>query len=318
MAAKLSIIIPHRGNGLGLWATIHSCESNLMRSGLDYNFVVVTNGEKKLPQDTYATVEQLKKTGRLLSHIHSEEPITPPVARQRGASAADGELLFFFDNHCLLEKQYFERAVMDYEKHGYGLLHSATVFHTGDGVHYHYRLTLDNNFWASSIKYLDNEYLPYQCAAGGHGGIVVPKKVWDDVGGYGPESLFKGYGGEELIFDLKLWMYGYKVMLDPRLIHYHYAGTRGYSRHFTDDYYVNLMVSAHVIGGEKWLYKVFHSFCDPTKSHLRLSGSSQRPWYDLLIEAYERSAQYAHEVAVRRDKDLDTLLAWFRANLIPY
>lgn len=45
---KLSIVIPSRGGPLGLWATVHSCISEL--EGLpgsvpfDYEFVIVTNG----------------------------------------------------------------------------------------------------------------------------------------------------------------------------------------------------------------------------------------------------------------------------------
>jgi hypothetical protein len=315
---KATIIIPHRGNPLGLWATIHSCESDLLRERdvkIEWNYVLVTNGEK-LPVEAVATIEQLKMTGRLLGHIHSPEPLTPPVARSKGAAIADGELLFFFDNHCLVEPRYFARAFTDYERYRYGMLHSTTIFHSGDGPHYHYQLRLEQNFWGGTTHFCESDILPYKIACGGHGGIVVPKNVWNEVGGYGPDYLFRGYGGEETIFDLKLWLYGYDVMIDPRMIHYHYAGVRGYARHYTDDYYINLMVSANVIGGEKWLYKVFNSFVDTTKNNLRVTGS--RDWYDLLIEAYERSAQYAAEVRARsKYRSLDELLEMFRSNCIP-
>jgi hypothetical protein len=124
--------------------------------------------------------------------------------------------------------------------------------------------------------------------------------------------LLQGYGGEELLFDLKAGLMGREVYLDPKLIHFHYAGDRGYSRHFTDQYYVNMLVSAHVIGGEKWLYKVFSSFVNG--GHLRLQP--ERNMYDLLINAYERSAEYATEIKARSRCSLDELLREFKKNQV--
>lgn len=311
--SDFSIVVPHRGSAMGLWLTVHSCEEELKRSPFDYNYVIVSNGEK-LPLETLAVLDQLSKGGRLLKHLHTDEPLTPPAARQRGAEVADGKYLFFFDNHCLVGKQYFERSVADFEKLGVDYLHSTTCYHASDGYHYSYQLALEYNFWAQASHMVPYcEYKPYECAAGGHGGIAIRSDLWKEVGGYGPEHLLVGYGGEELVFDLKLWRYGHKVHIDPQVMHYHYPGSRAYSRHFTDEYYTNLLVSANVVGGEKWLYKVFDSFTTPGK-HLRLRP--QKDWYDILIEAHDRSAQYAHEVNVRSERTLDELLIYFRLNQV--
>jgi hypothetical protein len=307
--SNLSIIIPHRGNALGLWATIHSCDIDLAKSKLSYNYVIVTNGEK-LSADSKGTLRQLEKSGLLLKHIHHEQPLTPPAARQVGSEVADGELLFFFDNHCLVAPGYFDRAKAVFERMpAVDMLHSTTCFYSNDGLHYHYKLKLDYNFWAESSKIAQDEVRPYRIAAGGHGGFAIRKSVWDEVGGYGPDNLFDGYGGEELAFDLKLWLLGKEVYLDPKMIHYHYTGFRGYSRHYTDDYYRNLLASAHVVGGEKWLYRVFESFIKPGQ-HLRIGP--KKNMYDLLIEAYERSAEYAHELRSKSVRSLDELLLKFR------
>jgi hypothetical protein len=308
-----TIIIPHRGSALGLWATIHSCEEDLLRSKKTYNYVIVTNGGE-FDVDTRNTLQQLEATGRLLKHLHFDEPLSPPVARQRGSAAADGELLFFFDNHCLVGRQYFDRAVLDFESEDIGLLHSTTMFHSGQGTHYQYELTLPFNFWAqSALQPYEGRHKPYRIAAGGHGAFVVRRSVWEACGGYGPESLFVGYAGEELACDLKLWRLGKEVWLDPNLSHYHYAGARGYPRHYYDDYYINLLVSAHVAGGEEWLYKLFDSFV--TKCHLRLGAAL--PMYDLLQIAHNRSAEYARLVDASSVRTLNETLAYFKANQIP-
>jgi hypothetical protein len=306
-----TIIIPHRGNPLGLWATIHSCESDLERTKFNYNYVIVTNGEE-LPEETRSTLLHLQKAGRLLKHEHSDAPLSPPEAREVGVRIADGKLLFFFDNHCLVSPRYFERAVLDFEKPEIDVLHSTTRFYTGDVTCYHYCLRLDYNFWAAAATMPLSWCKPYQIAAGGHGGFVVRQEAWQDLGGYGPASLLRGYGGEELIFDLKAGLLGKKVFLDPRLIHYHYTGNRGYTRHYTDEYYVNMLVSAHVIGGEKWMYRVLDSFIN--KGHLRI-GAKQN-MFDLVMAAYERSAEYAQHVAKSARCDLDELLKEYRRNQV--
>jgi hypothetical protein len=310
--SAFTIVIPARGNPLGLWATIHSCEEDLSKAGFDYNYVIVTNGERN-PPETRVTIEELRRSGRLLKHVHSEEPLTPPAARRLGVEESDGKLLFFFDNHCLVSRDYFKRAVLDFEHYNMDVLHSATVFQKGSGTTYHYHLSLEYNFWGRTYGIPQDELRPYLAACSGHGGFAVRREVWDALDGYGPDSVLSGYGGEETIFDLKAWRYGFKVHIDPKLVHYHYPGARGYSRHFTDDYYRNLLTSALVIGGEKWMYKVFHSFATDT-THMRANFKGE--WYDVLTDAYTRGAEYARHVDANSKMSLDELLLWFRTNQV--
>jgi hypothetical protein len=298
---------------LGLWSTLHSCEEDLQGIDLAHNYVVVTNGCELLPEEKQ-TLAYLRRDGLLLEHVHSDEALSPPVARQRGAAVADGDLLFFFDNHCLVGKRYFERAVADFDHVGCDMLHSSTRFYAGDFIHYQYRLMLDYNFWGDSQFEPSYEYKPYTIAAGGHGGFVVRRDVWNDAGGYGPEELLKGYGGEELLFDLKMWRLGHNNYIDPKLIHWHYTGDRGYTRHYTDEYYVNMMVTAHVIGGETWLYRLYDSFAN--RSHLRIRP--QKTMYELLEDAYNRSAQYAKELDSKAQYSLDELLVKFRLEQVAH
>ena len=304
-----TIIIPHRGNSLGLWSTIQSCDDDLINARqFKWNYVIVTNGQELVPEET-GMLKMLEKSGRLLKHIHSDEPLSPPVARQRGAAEADGRLLCFLDNHCLVGRHFFERAALDFAGHDMDMLHSTTVFYTGDGHHYEYKLRLDYNFWGESKK-VSQSYKPYRIAVGGHGGFFVKKEAWDAVGGYGPESLLNGYGGEEVLFDLQMWQMGKSNWLDPKLVHHHFTGQRGYSRHWTNEYYINLMVSASVIGGDEWLYKVFESLT--TRGHIRFGENKDKPFYELLQIAQMRAKTYADELGAKRLMTLNELLRWFR------
>src|SRR5207248_815115 len=118
------------------------------------------------------------------------------------------------------------------------------------------------------------------------------------VGGYGPLCLFEGYGGEEMYFDLKMWLLGKKNWIDPKLIHYHFNGTRGYKRHYTSDYYRNMMMCAFVIGGEKWMHTVYDGFLqEPKFRDVNL--------FDCLMAAQERGTGHAQWMSGKRQKSLD-------------
>lgn len=312
MSPDVSIIIAHRGEGLGLWSTIHSCIIELNKQDISFDFHIVSNGQKS-DKDFERIIEFLDRAKLLGSHQHFDEPLTPPKARSIAAAKAIGRILCFFDNHILVDKDYFRRAVADFAHFDVDLLHSTTLFYTGEEIHYHYKLKLAYNFWAESSLFADHSLKPYRIAMAGHGGFFVKNSVWKEVGGYGPDGLFEGYGGEESYFDLKMALLDKTNWIDPKVRHYHYAGRRGYARHYTDDYYRNMLTCAYVIGGEHWMERVFESF---TKTHIK--QLTDRTWFDLMVEAYERGKDHAAELARKRKRTLDEQLQLFREQLIAY
>jgi hypothetical protein len=320
----LSIIIAHRDvnefpctscNGvavnaaasapLGLWATVHSCMEDLSNTDLKYEIRIQTNGTDKPHTDTLTVLHWLQSTGKLTYSDNSVEPLAPPVARQMCVKDATGKYLFFFDNHILVKPGYFKRAIESMEKYNMDMLHSTTRFFFGEKDCYHYTLRLTKNFWAESCFEKQKEE-PYKCAAGGHGGFIVRKSVWDEVGGYAWKN-FKGYGGEEIYFDLKMWLLGKQVWVDPKLVHYHFAGSRGYRRHYTDEFFVNMMGVSNIIGGSDWLYKIQNNF---TNNYFKVNTG--KSIYTLMMEAEELSKEHAAELAAKRKMTLDELLKYFK------
>ena len=308
----LSIVIAHRGDPLGLWATIQSCEIDLAGTGFDYEFNIVSNGETE-SVDLKRVIQFVKKSGHLGTYQHFEEGLTPPVARQRATKDAQGRILAFFDNHCLVAKDYFRRLIADFDHLGADMIHSATKFYEGEFVHYHYRLLLNQNFWAESSLVPQHSLKPYRIAMAGHGGFAVLRSVWEEVGGYGPEGLFSGYAGEESYFDLKMALLDKTNWIDPKVVHYHYAGRRAYPRHYTDDYYRNLMTCAYVIGGNKWLDKVFEHFVTSSCKH-----KTGKTMYELMTDAFERGKEHAVELVSIRKRTLDEQLKLFAEQQIAW
>jgi glycosyltransferase involved in cell wall biosynthesis len=306
-----TIVIAHRGHALGLWATIHSCEIELADSGYKYNYILVPNGEEKWHIDEIRVWHFLEKSGKLRDLIKSHAPLAPPSARNIGAAMANGKYIFFLDNHCLVAKNYFKRAIESMEKYNIDLLHSMTRFYTGEMDHWHYELSLESNFWGNCINTKPmNGDEPYRCAVAGHGGYAVTRKAWKEVGGYW--DGFAGYGGEECYLDLKMWQMGKSVWLDPKMIHYHFAGERSYNRHYSDDYYMNMMMCANLIGGQKWLDTVTKGL------HKYPRTRSDKTLFDLADESCQRSIRHAVQLQQVRHKELDELLVWFKTENIPH
>ncbi len=175
----ISIIIPHRGNDLGLWATVTSCENELLNSGIEVEYIFITNGDKELNSDSKAVIEHVRLAGKLKHHEHFVEGLTPPDARQIGSTYATGEYLFFFDNHCMVTKDYFKRAIHDFTTYDIDLLHSTTQYYVDDPKCYHYNLKLKYNFWGAANAKPRQEMKPYQIAVGGHGGFAVKRSSWE-------------------------------------------------------------------------------------------------------------------------------------------
>lgn len=309
----IDIVIPSRGSPLGLWTTISACEVQLDQQDINYKYTVVINDDEKPSLDTKTLVESLQKSNKV-KIVTENHPLSPPQARQLGADNSDGKYIFFFDNHCVPTNGYFSKSITDFEHYDIDTLHSSHQFYLEDITHYHYLLKLKHNFWGASGMQPGDKVRPHKIAAGGHGGFMVKRSSWEEVGKYGPDGLFVGYGGEELYYDLKCWLLGKTVWIDPKIKHFHYAGTRGYARHHTIEFYVNMLVCANVIGGMAWMYKVYESFATKGKWFMPISEYSM---FDLLIQASERSTAHCAEIASKSTRTLDELLDYFLTECIP-
>lgn len=264
MPNAVDIVIAHRGPELGLWTTISSCEQALQRKkmqNIDYKYFVVCNGIEIEGQERDALnldLENLEKAGRFGGVYDSEAPLAPPTARNIGAAIGDGTNIFFLDNHCVVDRHFFGDGLTALVEKGLGVIHGATRYWAGGDTHFHYRPTLEKNFWGYQLTEPFDASLPYKIVAGGHGAFGISRKLWTDVGGYW--DGFAGYGGEEMYFDLKLAMLDIPNWINPLMHHWHHGGARPYLRDNSQDFILNMMMSANIIGGQRWLERVGNSF----------------------------------------------------------
>ena len=84
--------------------------------------------------------------------------------------------------------------------------------------------------WANYRPWSDKWFY---IAAQGHCSMFANRKQFLDFGGY--PDVHRTYGGGEVYTNLKWWMFGSTVAVEPRAVGYHLASSRGYE-YTTDDY----------------------------------------------------------------------------------
>jgi len=274
--------------------------------GASYEYRIVSHG---CDDSTYLApyIERLGEGGRSVHWQHFTEPLGAQTARQRASAGAKGDILYFTEDHVLTGRDYFKRAVANFNS-GVDALHSSLKLSMGDSKRYHYKLDgLQNNFIGSgeSRSPLD-PFKTHRIAVGNHGSWFCRRSVFESVGGYGPDDLLAGYAGDEHYFDLKLALLDKTNSVDPIMVHYHYTKNvggepKGYPEHFGDDYYRNLMTCAFVIGGPKWVDGVFENF-------KKEQPNGQQRMTKLYEEAYARGTEHAAYLASIRKRTLEQQL----------
>jgi hypothetical protein len=305
---SLDLAIPWRGEWQHTWFTLQTCEMAVQNCPARYKFIIVENGRGAEPLPSVAQ-EFLREfaANHPLDLVSVPEALSPPSARNMGAALGTGEYIFFFDSHVVPAHDYFSRAISQMAAKKLDMLHSSYRYGASDS-RFHYQL--DDSFWGTPEVYVPQDRNePYRCAASGHGGFVVRRSVWEKLGGYW--SDFRAYAGEEVYWDLKMWLTGHEVWIDPKLIHAHLPGARVYQRHYTAHYFINQMACANILGGEE-LARSKYRFLR------RIPQAQPFDMMTLFREALDRSAAHAQELQSTFIRSYNEQLEWFAQNGIPF
>ena len=336
---SIDIIIPHRASepNEGLELTIRSCESALRNTGIDYRYYIVNNGDALAERDCLnRCLDYVRQTGRVGKIFDVPEPLSPPAARTLGVSAGTGEVLFFFDDHVDAHPDFFHQMLHTMNTTGCAAVHGKMYGLGGDPSRscYHYRLTLEENFWGHNIDECGGDGInPYRIAHGNHGAFCLRRSVWDEVGGYW--DGFVGWGGEEPQLNFALALLDHHAYLNPLATHWHHFtkdGQRTYTR-FKDDCLFNFLCAANIIGGEQWARKIIdNKLAMHPKLDIGLSCLKDHPeirekylgnmhklshlYDDVLDRAKAKSAPAAEWMRTHRKRTLDEQLQlWKRENV---
>jgi len=192
------------------------------------------------------------------------------LAKNAGLEIATGRNIFFIDAHCIIGRDSLRKQIefLDNFKGKIGGVH---CYHHPMLMHFrifeHYPAL--KFFFRFRRAQIGERFLkPYEVAHMSTCGMMCPKKVFDELGGWNKE--FGTRWGGEAYMNLKHATCGYPHYIHPDTHYYHYKHDYGYSFDAKTGYR-NLMIPAYTIGGDKWLDYTIENFCKIKKVKIRPS-----------------------------------------------
>lgn len=252
---SLSIIIPCRAEQWNVLAmTLQSIQEEASLIDSWECIVVFNNGPGECVE---AEAKFMHSHFRLYGNFRHVNISTPGAwkARNAGTVTSVGKYLYFGDSHLILGRDIFTNLIKTFESIkqsgvNIGQLHSRLGWLSG--VHSRdlmtkYKPRIKEKFWGNWSK--DNVDEAHAICMSGIS-YIVEREVLLKLQGW--NEHFKSYGGGETSIDLKTWMFGYEVWVEPSVHVWHLAQRRGYTWD-NDILWYNFLLAAYTIGGHKWL-----------------------------------------------------------------
>jgi GT2 family glycosyltransferase len=201
-----SIVIACRNETYNLQKTIDSIMNS--QNKLFYEIIVVDDGSTDGSCDFININKEIYKELKLISSNQRSTAGT----KNFGAAVACGKYLFFCDAHVSVVDYWLDDLVETLEKNNADCISPAIKNMLGEGIGYGATWNKNLEFiWLEKPKYNVCEILLFSgCTFG------IKREVFEAVKGF--DKHFIGYGYEDQELSLKLWIFGYKVILDSRVI----------------------------------------------------------------------------------------------------
>lgn len=234
-------------------------------------------------------------------------------AKNKGIEESSGKFLFFLDAHCIMKR--------DSLRHMIDFLRNPPEEKVG-GVHAYINYMLDSRcleYRPQRGKMFGYQFCSHQVEAYQEGGVrktrfptkpykicvmstcgmMCPREVMEDLGGWHPE--FGIYCGGEGYMNYKQSTCGYHHWIHPKAQCWHWAENRGYSWNHPD-YVRNEQIAAYVCGGHKAL-----EFC------IEGRGSTP-PILAIADDVVEKCTQEREFIKSRQVESLDEYMDRWEAN----
>lgn len=240
MDPKVAIIIPCRNETLYLK---HTIDFMLKTEARDRARIIVINDGSR---DRCCDFLQKRKEYQDISLI-TTEGIGAAQARNLGVeNAGDVEVYLFCDGHILVQKGWMEKLLSAFERvevdvicPGIGPFDPKQ--RTGYGQSWNNELDIQ---WLGKPEGLREIPLaPGACMA-------IRKEVFDTVGGF--DRGFNSWGYEDVELSVKLWLFGYKIFVNPEVrIGHHFRKVPPYQVDAVEFFYNRLRMAVSHFNEER-------------------------------------------------------------------
>jgi len=258
MKKDLSIVIPVYNEWPHIFYTVHSVMSDLEDENISYEIIIVDNGSDK---------EEIIKIEPLCSHYPIKlifyRTQAASLALREGIRESRGKAICCLNGHSLLSKGFFSKI--------FGILEKGEAEGVHAPVSYGWSWPLDSNHTKMYRYYLepycgDEKFgvgyvfnklcdKPYLVASQASHGFSFLKEAYEKIGEINDGIIYCG-GGSETYVDLKMWMFGFRLALEPTVTALHFNSPRRYPP--APKYYLhrNSFITYHTLGGEEYAQKL--------------------------------------------------------------
>ncbi|MEG6520456.1 glycosyltransferase family 2 protein [Desulfotomaculum sp. 1211_IL3151] len=206
---QVSIIIPCKNEGKRIKETIESILSTPCRIPFD---ITVVNDDS-----TDGCCAFLNKSKNYPGvKLINTNGVGAANARNLGVKKCTGEILVFCDAHITVEPEWLEILAEGLLERGAGAV-SPGIANMGMTHAIGYGMTWNKKLEAQWLP-STGEITEVPIAPGGC--VAVTRRVFNDVEGF--ETGFRTYGFEDAEFSMKLWLFGYRVEVDPAVVVEHH------------------------------------------------------------------------------------------------
>lgn len=297
----ISIIIPARSEFPQICFTVYSIIHALETDGFkpsDFEIIIVNNcSDDEKPPERRAlggTIDYLRTMGIYSNRVL--KTINYPLAgnhtcRNRGVEIARGEYIFISDAHMCYQPGFFKEFIRAVDESG-GMVHAVLDWIGAyppqkGGLGYTIKLGDDIRGTWNNYHLFDKDkkqvwdwwYVPSL----GHCSLGCKRKQFMDFKGY--QEYHRCYGGGEFFVDMKWWMLGSCVVVNPKMVSYHFRAGRGYSYN-NDDYKYNIFQIGYALGADEWVDRAYINWLmkgrkeilDKKKGEAWVNAQQDREW----------------------------------------
>jgi Predicted glycosyltransferases len=202
-STDVSIIIPCKNEVDNLKNTVDSIMNS--KNKLSFEIIVVDDGS------TDGSCDFIKQDKNIYGSIKliSSKNLGVAGGRNMGASKAEGKYLLFIDAHVYVPDYWLDNLFGTMEQNNADGVSPAIKDKVGGGIGYGetWNERLENKWITDMPK--NGQEIPI--AAGGAFGIK--RKVFEDIGGF--DKHYEIWGKEDEEISVKLWLFGYKIVINP-------------------------------------------------------------------------------------------------------
>lgn len=242
---KASIIIPCKNEGANVRMTVDSMLKTMPDDG--YEIIIVNDSST---DGCCLFLKELVPAQQI--SLISSPGLGAARARNLGAQAARGEYLIFCDAHITVPEEWLENLLSNFHHPEVGAVSPAIASmehpdHIGCGQTWNDRL---ETVWLPPLKIQGLKTVPLLPG----GCLAVRADIFRQVGGFDQGFIVWGY--EDVELSLKLWLFGYKLYVNPSIIIQHLFRKKHPYKVKLDHVHYNLLRMAYSHFNNKRIDKV--------------------------------------------------------------